>query len=133
MTTINRTVLADIERAKQELGLEDDLRDSVRAVVADIDRAKQGSKDDLRNDSERHQGATTRRMTASESEAAANSLEAMVQRVGRSSLEQIDHLIGELHSLGDLLEAEGRRVQREIAEYAQVSQASMQSNGKRSL
>jgi hypothetical protein len=125
MTTINPTVLADIERAKQGPALEDDLRESVRAVVADIDRAKRGS-GDLRNDSVDHRGATLR-PGDSESEAAVNSLEGMVQRVGRLPLEQIDRLIGELHSLGELLEAEGQHVQREIARYAQLSQASMQS------
>jgi hypothetical protein len=127
MTTISPTVLADIERAKQGQVLEDDLRESVRGVAADIERAKQGLEHDLREGSARPQGATLRPAPDSESEAAANSLGAMVQRVGRSALEQIDGLIGELHSLGDLLEAEGRRVQREIAQYTRLSQASVQS------
>jgi hypothetical protein len=51
----------------------------------------------------------------------------MLQRVGGSSLSEIDRLMGELQSIRDVLESEGQRVQRELAEYAHLSQACMQS------
>jgi hypothetical protein len=102
MTVIRSKVLADAQRGKQEL--EDDLRDSVRSEVA-----------------------TLRRAPDSESEVVANNLGVMLQRVAGSSLQEIDRLVGELQSIRDLLETEGERVQREIAEYAHLSQSSLQS------
>ena len=92
----------DPERGKREL--EDDLRDSVRSEVA-----------------------TLRRAPDSESEVVANNLGAILQRVAGSSLQEIDRLVSELQSIRDLLETEGARVQREIAEYAHVSQSSLES------
>ena len=38
-----------------------------------------------------------------------------------------DRLLTELHTLRDLLQSEGARVQREITEYAHMSQSAMQS------
>ena len=102
MTAIKSTALADVQRGKK--GLEDDLRDSVRSEVA-----------------------TLRRAPDSESEAVANSLGTMLERVAGSSLQEIDRLIGEMQSIRDLLETEGERVQRELAEYAHLSQSSLQS------
>ena len=77
-------------------------------------------------DSVRREVATLRRAPNSESEVA-SSLGAVLQRVGGSSLQEIDHLVGELQTMRDLLETEGERVQREIAEYAHLSQSSLQS------
>ena len=93
--------LTDPERGKREL--EDELRDSVRSEVK-----------------------TLRRAPDSESEAVAN-LGAMLQRVSGSSLHEIDRLVHELTSIRDLLESEGERVQREITEFAHLSQSSIQS------
>ena len=44
-----------------------------------------------------------------------------------AQLGEIEKLINELESLRDLLHAEGERVQREIAGYAQLSQSAMKS------
>jgi hypothetical protein len=99
MAGIKSTALADVQR-----GLEDDLRESVRSEVT-----------------------TLRRAPDSESEVVANNLGAMLPRVAGSSLQEIDRLVGEMLSIRDLLESEGERVQREIAEYAHLSQSSMQS------
>jgi hypothetical protein len=47
--------------------------------------------------------------------------------VAGSSVHEIDRLITELHTLREHLQSEGTRVQREIAEYAHLSQSAMQS------
>jgi hypothetical protein len=60
-------------------------------------------------------------------ETAATQINALVQRVAGSSLEEIDRLIEELRSLRSLLESEGERVQRELASYARLSQATISS------
>jgi hypothetical protein len=62
-----------------------------------------------------------------EPEAAATQINALVQRVAGLSLEEIDRLIEELRSLHALLESEGERVQRELASYARLSQATISS------
>ena len=90
------------ERGRREL--EDELCDSVRREVASLRRAPD-----------------------SESQASASHLEAVLQRVAGSSLHDIDRIVGELQILRERLETEGERVQREIAEYAHLSQSSLQS------
>ena len=60
-------------------------------------------------------------------EATVNNVNSLIQRVAGSSLAEIEKLISELESLRDLLHAEGKRVQREISGYAQLSQAAMKS------
>ena len=102
MAVIKSTALADAQRGKHEW--EDELYDSVRREVA-----------------------TLRRAPDKESEVVANNLGAILQRVAGSSLQEIDRLVSELQSIRDLLETEGARVQREIAEYAHVSQSSLES------
>jgi hypothetical protein len=60
-------------------------------------------------------------------EATVNNVNSLIQRVAGTSLSEIENLVSELESLRDLLHAEGQRVQREIAGYAQLSQAAMKS------
>jgi hypothetical protein len=62
-----------------------------------------------------------------DSELLANSIEALVQRVAGTSVQEIDGLIAELQTLRTLLEEEAARVQRNLAEYAHLSQSAMQS------
>ena len=71
--------------------------------------------------------ATLRRSPEAESGVVANNIGTLLQRVAGSSVQEIDRLIGELHTLRELLQAEGARVQREITEYAHLSQSAMQS------
>jgi hypothetical protein len=71
--------------------------------------------------------ATLRRTPEADSEAVANNVAALLQRVAGSSVQEIDRLLTELHTLRDLLQSEGARVQREITEYAHMSQSAMQS------
>ena len=102
MTAIKPTLLTDDRVGKH--GLEADLRDSVHRELTALRRAPDSG-----------------------NEAVANNLGAMLQRVAGSSQHEIDRLVHKLQSLRDLLETEGERVQREIAEYVQLSKSSMQS------
>lgn len=54
-------------------------------------------------------------------------LNQLIEKVGGTSIKELDQLISELTVVRDYLKAEGERVQREIANYAQVSQAAMSS------
>jgi hypothetical protein len=60
-------------------------------------------------------------------EATVNNVNFLIQRVAGASLAEISNLIDELEALRELLHSEGQRVQREIAGYAQLSQAAMKS------
>ena len=71
--------------------------------------------------------ATLRRSPESDSEMVASNISTLLQRVARTSVQEIDRLISELQTLRDMLHNEGARVQREIVEYATLSQAAMQS------
>ena len=63
----------------------------------------------------------------SAADATVSSVNSLIQRVAGTSLTEIENLISELEALRDLLHSEGQRVQREIAGYAQLSQAAMKS------
>lgn len=67
------------------------------------------------------------RRSADANEAVASNINSLVQRVAGSTLREIDLLLRELEGLRDLLHSEGERVQREVAGYAQLSQAAMNS------
>ena len=71
--------------------------------------------------------ATLRRQPESDSEMVASNISSLLQRVSGTSVQEIDKLIGELQTLREMLATEGARVQREIVEYATLSQAAMQS------
>jgi hypothetical protein len=58
---------------------------------------------------------------------AVNSIHSLLDRVSGSSVSEIDSLITDLHNVREFLKAEGERVQREIASYAQLSQVAMTS------
>jgi hypothetical protein len=71
--------------------------------------------------------ATLRRQPETDSEIVASNIGSLLQRVAGTSVQEIDRLIGELQTLREMLHNEGARVQREIVEYATLSQAAMQS------
>lgn len=71
--------------------------------------------------------ATLRRHAESDSEMVASNINSLLQRVAGTSIQEIDKLIAELQTLRDRLSTEAARVQREIVEYATLSQAAMQS------
>jgi len=67
------------------------------------------------------------RSPQAESEVAADSIGSLINRVAGSSVQEIDRLVAELQTLRNLLHTEGARVQREITEYARLSQSAMQT------
>jgi hypothetical protein len=59
-------------------------------------------------------------------EMTAHSLSALLGRVLGTSAREIDNLVGELQTLREKLQTDGQRIQRDIAEYATLSQSVMQ-------
>ena len=72
-------------------------------------------------------GASLRRTSETDCILLANRIETLLQRVAGTSVQEIDGLIAELQTLRALLQKEGARVQRSLAEYAHLSQSAMQS------
>ena len=70
-------------------------------------------------------GASLRR--EGDSELVGNSAVMLVQRMGATSVQEIDGLIAELQTLRALLQEEGERVQRKLAEYAHLCQSATHS------
>jgi hypothetical protein len=60
-------------------------------------------------------------------EAQAENVSMLVQRVAGASMSEIDNVIEELRGMREFLRSEGERVQREIAGYATVSQTAAAS------
>ncbi|MGO4711518.1 hypothetical protein [Bradyrhizobium sp. 2TAF24] len=89
------------------------IRDFVRNDIAYLRRPAGGAASDVPLDAS--------------AEATVSNVNSLIQRVAGTSLTEIENLIGELEALRDLLHSEGQRVQREIAGYAQLSQAAMKS------
>ncbi len=56
----------------------------------------------------------------------ANNVGSLLRRVTGTSTREIDNLINELQNLRDKLRTDGNRVQRDIVEYAALSQSVMQ-------
>lgn len=75
----------------------------------------------------RRDGQALRRTPENDSELVAHNIGTLVQRVAGTSVQEVDRLINELQQLRELLHQEGTRVQREITEYAHLSQSAMQS------
>ena len=75
----------------------------------------------------RRDGASLRRAPETDSELVANGVVTLLQRVAGTSMQDIDGLISELQILRETLQEQGVRVQRNLAEYAHLSQSAMQS------
>jgi hypothetical protein len=71
--------------------------------------------------------AGLRRQQRNDGEMVADNISSLLQRVSANSVQDIERLIGELKMLRDQLQHESERVQREIVEYASLSQAATQS------
>jgi hypothetical protein len=104
MTFLKTRESAEVETSA-ETEMEGEIRDFVRRDVA----------------------TSLRRQPESDSEVVATNIGALLQRVAGTSVQEIEKLIGELQTLRDMLQTEAQRVQREIVEYATLSQAAMQS------
>ena len=100
------------------------------AAVSDVEA---GIRDFVRNDVANLRRPISGRpvspdpVTEQSPEVSVNNVNSLVQRVAGASIQEIENLISELEGLRDLLHAEGKRVQREISGYAQLSQATMKS------
>lgn len=68
-----------------------------------------------------------RRPRTEGSEATAENIGSLIQRVSGASIEEIERVINELTQVRDILRSEGERVQREIGGYAALSHAAMTS------
>jgi chemotaxis protein histidine kinase CheA len=67
--------------------------------------------------------STVLRQPGGESEVAANNLSSLLRRVSANSTREIENLISELRVLRDKLQNDGSRVERDIVEYASLSQS----------
>ena len=99
--------------------VEEGIRDFVRNDIAYLRRAAPS----LAPEPQQHQ-QQQHDLSAEQTVATVSSL---IQRVAGVSLSEIENLVQELESLRDVLHTEGQRVQREIAGYAQLSQAAIKS------
>jgi hypothetical protein len=86
--------------------------------------------DNIKTDTERNirelRDSVPFRQTESDDDTTANNLSAMLDRVSGTSTKEIDNLIGDLHAIRKKLQADSNRIQRDIAEYAALSQSVMQ-------
>ncbi len=69
---------------------------------------------------------TALRQPDSDNETAGHSLNNLLRRVSGTSTRELDNLVGELQTLREKLQEDGSRIQREIMEYATLSQSVMQ-------
>jgi cell division septum initiation protein DivIVA len=104
MTAIKSTKAVDGDQQPRDAGVEGEIREFVR-----------------------RDGQALRRAPETDSELVAHNISTLLQRVAGTSVQEVDRLIGELQQLRELLHQEGARVQREITEYAHLSQSAMQS------
>ena len=104
MSAIKSNKPAEHEQQPRENGVEGEIREFVR-----------------------RDGQALRRSPDSDGDLVAHNISTLVQRVAGTSVQEVDRLIAELQQLRDLLHQEGARVQREIAQYAHLSQSAMQS------
>ena len=68
-----------------------------------------------------------RRDAVDDGQHVANRLTFLIDQVAGSSIQEIDHLTARLQALREQLHEQGERVQREVVEYAALSQSTMQS------
>ena len=67
------------------------------------------------------------RSTENDGSLIADNISSLLQRVSASSIQEIDALINDLEILREKLHDDGRRVHRQIVQYASLNQAAMQS------
>jgi hypothetical protein len=72
-----------------------------------------------------HASGAVRQVENGDDEVAANSLEALLRRVSEVSTGEIENLIDEFHGVRKKLQTDLSRIQRDIAEYRELSRAVM--------
>ena len=97
------------------------------ANLAAVSEVEAGIREFVRNDVAYLRRPGIAALGESDQDAAVTNVNSLIQRVAGASLSEIENLITELERLRDMLHAEGQRVQREIAGYAQLSHAAMKS------
>jgi hypothetical protein len=68
-----------------------------------------------------------RRPRTESGDAGVDNITSVIERVSGASVAEIDRVVAELSRVREMLRSEGERVQREIAGYANLSQAAMTS------
>ena len=110
MTVIRPDRLSEIDEAaaavQQATEVEGEIREFVRRDVSVFRRQRQDS---------------------SSGDAAVENISSLIQRVSASSVAEIDRVVNELNTVREMLRTDGERVQREITNYASLSQAAMSS------
>jgi hypothetical protein len=99
----------------------------MNGTPADFDQAIQRAVEGEIREFVRRDGASLRQAPETDSEVVANNIMSLLQRVAGTSMNEIDRLISELDTLRELLQKQNARVQRELAEYAHLSQSAMES------
>ena len=95
--------------------------------LLELDQAFEAARErELRGFVRRHD-ASVRRTPETDGEPVANNIGTLFERMAGTSVEEIDCLIAGLQTLRSLLQDHGARVRLELAEYANLSQAAMQS------
>src|SRR6266702_5483618 len=74
-------------------------------------------------------GAAFRQSESADDEMSTDNLGTLLRRVSETSTREIENLIGELQTLRKKLQADSNRIQRNITEYAELSQRVMQLTG----
>jgi hypothetical protein len=70
--------------------------------------------------------AAFRQTKGGDGELSGENLGDLLRRVSKTSISEVDNLIGELQTLRRKLQTDGDRIQRDIAKYAELSQQVMQ-------
>jgi len=115
-----------------ETNVEREIRDFVRRdVVAQPSEHEQPAETEVEGENRefvrRDVATNLGRQPEHESERVASNITSVLQRVSATSVQEIDKLITELETLRDRLQSEAARVQREIVEYASLTQGALLS------
>jgi hypothetical protein len=94
--------------------------------LGDVDQAVNAFEGEIREFVRRDVGAQRKpRNPGPNTEANADNMNALIQRVSGATMDEIDRVIAELEGVRDMLRNEGERVSREVAGYASLSHAAM--------
>ena len=94
---------------------------------ADFDQAIEAAVEGEIREFVRRDSTSLRRAPETDSELVANNIGTLFERVASTSVQEIDDLIAGLRTLRSLVQDQGARVQRDLVEYAHLSQSAMQS------